>query len=95
MKKLKQKSLFQWLMPKIRKYSVYWRGKKEARNLAKVLIAEGQYKNGKQKFKTYYTCAECERQNLDVTYHDISMTQMDHIQPVINVQVSMVIGIRL
>lgn len=63
---------------------MYWPNKSIAREMAKVLVQEGLLLNGNPKFKTKYICAECHRQGLDIIVHDKETTQMDHINPVID-----------
>lgn len=71
------KSLKTWLIPKLRRLSMYWPGKTIARDNAKVYIEEGTYLNGKPKIVRYYVCANCGVLGNEKT------TQMDHISPVI------------
>jgi hypothetical protein len=80
------KSLISWIMPKLRRASMYWPGKSIARDQAKIQIQEGTFQNGKPKFKTYYICAECERQGVEKPYHERDFTAMDHVIPVIDVK---------
>lgn len=53
------KSLESWLIPKLRRVSMYWPGKTIARDNAKVYVDDGHYKNGKLKTKVMYQCNEC------------------------------------
>lgn len=79
----KPKTLKTWLIPRLRRISIYWRGRNEAINDAKVWVSMGKFKNGKPKTKVLFECAECARQGIDGYYerHDI---QADHIIPVAN-----------
>lgn len=79
------KSLISWLMPKLRRASMYWPGKSIAREQAKIQVQEGVYQNGNPIFRTYYLCAECERQEVEIPYHVKENTAMDHIKPVVDV----------
>lgn len=71
------KSLESWLIPKLRRISLYWPGKTIARDNAKVYVDDGNFKNGKPKTKVMYQCNEC-RQIFE--QHE---TAMDHIKSVI------------
>ena len=84
MAKKMPKSLISWLMPKLRRSSMYWPGKSIARDMAKVQVQEGFFQNGKPKFGTYFICADCERQGIK-THWKQELTQMDHRNPVISV----------
>ena len=85
MAKKMPKSLISWLMPKLRRSSIYWPGKSIARDMAKVQVQEGFYQNGKPKFITYWICAECERQGVKA-YWKQDETAMDHIVPVVDIK---------
>lgn len=85
MPRTEPKSLYHWLNQKLRRISLYWPAKSIAREMAKVLVQEGFLKNGKIKYKTKYICAECHRQGLENIVHDKEDTQMDHINPVIDI----------
>lgn len=79
------KSLISWLMPKLRRASLFWPAKTIARDKAKVYDQIGEYKNGKPKYLAKYICAECERQGIK-KLHLYEDTQMDHINPVVDVK---------
>lgn len=64
---------------------MYWVGKTIARDMSKVYVQDGTFKNGKPKMTVRYICAECERQGLNVT-HALEDSQMDHIHPVVDVK---------
>jgi hypothetical protein len=77
--KPKRKDLKSLIIPKLRELSRYWPEKKKARNLAKVKVQVGFFKNGNPKFETKFKCASCE------LLFPIEETQMDHINAVIEV----------
>lgn len=79
------KSLISWLMPKLRRASLYWPAKTIARDKAKVYDQIGEYKNGKPKYLAKYICAECERKKIK-KLHLYEDTQMDHINPIIDIK---------
>lgn len=85
MSKKPPKSLISWLIPKLRRSSIYWPAKSIARDMAKVQVQEGFFQNGKPKFVTYYICAECERQGIKAHWKK-EETAMDHINPVVDVK---------
>ena len=74
------KSLKSWLIPKLRRISMYWVGKTIARDNARVYINDGVFKNGKVKTKLMFKCAGC----LDL--FEKQETQADHIIPTIDVK---------
>jgi hypothetical protein len=82
MSRKEPKSLYHWLQQKLRRISIYWPAKSIAREYAKVLVPKGKLKNGKDKFKTKYICTECHNQGLPNFVHNKEDTQMDHINPV-------------
>jgi 5-methylcytosine-specific restriction endonuclease McrA len=73
------KSLHSWLIPKLRRASMYWLGKTIARDRAKIYIQEGEYRNGKPKMVRYFLCATPDCGMLCKENEG----QMDHIVPVI------------
>ena len=83
-KKKKPKTIEQLVMPKLREVSRWWHAKKAARDLAKVQVEDGTFKNGNTKYKTMYQCASCkhafERQD----------THMDHREPVVDIETGFV-----
>jgi hypothetical protein len=81
----KPKSLKTWLIPKLRKISIYWRGKNEAFNDAKVRLTVGKFKNGKPKERVLYECAHCAKEGLE-GYYERHEVQADHINPVVSVE---------
>lgn len=81
----KAKSLYTFLKPKLRRASMFWIGKKLARDAARVNVQEGFYKNGKPKMVKKFICAECSRNGKKETYYDY-LTAMDHIIPVVDVK---------
>ena len=72
------------IINRLRQLHRYWDQKKVARDNAKVQIEVGTYKNGNPKYHTMYKCAHCfevfERQD----------TQMDHIEPVVELEMGFV-----
>lgn len=76
------KSLKTWLIPRLRRASMYWPGKTIARDMAKVYVQEGFHKNGNPKFRRYYVCANVDC-GLLVGEKEGSM---DHINPVVAVE---------
>ena len=75
--KLKKK-LKRDIQNQLRQLHNRWAPKREARELAKVKVEVGLYKNGKPKYKNKYRCASCEQ------LFNKEETQMDHIESVIN-----------
>lgn len=73
------KSLESWLIPKLRRVSMYWPGKTIARDMAKVYVDDGYFKNGKLKTKVMYQCASCSK------LFEQHESHMDHRQSVIDV----------
>lgn len=79
-KRNKSINLVTWLIPKLRKFSVYWPPRSRALLKARVIIDNGFYKNGNPKKKTLYRCEKCqdlfEREDI----------QMDHTIPVVDLE---------
>ena len=78
------KSLISWLMPKLRRMSLYWPSKAIARDKTKVYEQIGTYNNGKPKFIARYTCHKCLELGIN-KLHAYEDTAMDHIKPVVDV----------
>jgi 5-methylcytosine-specific restriction endonuclease McrA len=74
------KSIQSWLIPRLRRISMYWPGKTIARDQAKIRLEVGKFKNGKPKFRTFWKCANCKG------LFNRDETQMDHINPVIELK---------
>lgn len=72
--------LKRWLVPKLRRASMFWPSKSVARERARVEVQDGFFKNGKEKFKVMYQCAHCEQ------LVEKTDSQMDHIVPVVDVE---------
>lgn len=73
------KSLQSWIIPKLRRLSMYWPGKNIARDLAKVKVQIGKTKNGHPLYRVLFKCNICKG------YFKRDETQMDHIEPVIEI----------
>lgn len=69
-----------WLIPKLRRFSIYWPQRRHAREAARVEIPNGFTKKGKPKVKVMYKCTSCgaivERNQIHI----------DHINPVVDIQ---------
>lgn len=78
-KQKRQDNVKRWLVPKLRKLSMYWPPKHKALQLARVKVLIGKFKNGNDKFATKYKCAHCQQ------LFDQSEVQMDHRRPVIDI----------
>lgn len=76
------KSLKNWLIPKLRRASMFWPGKTIARDNAKVYVQEGEYKNGNPRIVRYFVCQNPECGQLV----DEKSGSMDHIEPVIELE---------
>jgi 5-methylcytosine-specific restriction endonuclease McrA len=76
----KAKGLHQWLIPKLRRISMFWPQKAIARKKSKHIIEVGKFKNGRPKLKTMYECAMCGPDYL----YEKEETHMDHIVPVVD-----------
>lgn len=74
------KKLSSWLIPRLRRISMYWPGKNIARDAAKVSVQIGYYKNGKPEYRTKFRCNGCK------DLFEREETQMDHIDPVVDVK---------
>lgn len=79
----KEKNLVSWLLPKLRRISIYWPSKNAARDKAKVKLEVRKTKNGHPVYRVFYKCAECERQGIK-KFYTRDETQADHVHPVIN-----------
>lgn len=77
MKSKKEKTLKQWLVPKLRKISSHWPNKNKALALARVKVKVGEYKNGNDILKSMYRCEICQE------LYDSTEIQIDHRTPVI------------
>ncbi len=76
----KKKTLQQWLIPKLRKISLYWPEMNEALKRAKVKVQVGHFKNGKPKFKTFIKCESC-----DELFESEKDINRDHKVPVVDI----------
>lgn len=76
------KSLQSWLVPKLRRLSMYWPGKSIARERSRRVVNDGAFKNGRPRTKVMYECAICGPH----VFHEKEDTQMDHINPVVDVK---------
>lgn len=72
------KSLFSWIMPKLRRISIHWPGKNAARDKAKVKVEVGKTKNGFPIFRVFFKCNSCKG------LFKRDETQADHTNPVID-----------
>lgn len=81
---MKKQKLETFLIPRLRRISLWWRGRNEAFNAAKSYIEVGKYKNGNPIMKPVFTCAECKRQGIE-GFYDRKDVQADHITPIANV----------
>ena len=77
----KEKSLKQFLIPFLRKASLRWPPKIEARKRAKVVVPDGFFKNGRERTKVMYKCQNPECGKLVDQFNG----HIDHIIPVIKV----------
>ncbi len=80
LKRQKDKTLKQWLIPKLRKISSHWPNKNKCLANAREKIIVGEYKNGNPIYKSMYRCAGCE------DLFDSSEVQVDHISPIVNLE---------
>jgi 5-methylcytosine-specific restriction endonuclease McrA len=74
------KSLPSWLLPRLRRISLWWPSKSIARDRSKVVLEVGQTKKGKPIKRVFYKCASCEG------LFTKEETQMDHIESVIKLE---------
>jgi 5-methylcytosine-specific restriction endonuclease McrA len=83
MRKKKIQSLKTWLIPKLRRISIYWPQIQKARDKAKVFLQIGLYKNGNPEFKRFFVC-----QNPDcgILCPNESDGAVDHIIPIVNIK---------
>ena len=79
----KEQKLETFLIPRLRRISMWWRGRNQAYKDAQSYISIGEYQNGNPKMKAVYRCAECERQGIE-GFYDRKDVQADHIIPVAN-----------
>lgn len=75
----KPKSLKTWLVPRLRRISIYWRGRNEAYHDARSEVNVGKFKNGKPKKKVLFECAHCN------DFFDRKEVQADHIEDIAHV----------
>lgn len=68
-----------WLIPKLRKFSVYWPERRYARENARVEVPDGFFKNGNPKIKVMYKCNICTK------IVDRDQIHIDHIKPVVDI----------
>jgi 5-methylcytosine-specific restriction endonuclease McrA len=78
MAKRKPRNIFSFLIPRLRKISLQWPARYEAKSKAKVKVEDGFFKNGNPKYLTKYKCAKCQNLFLD------GEVDVDHIIPVSN-----------
>lgn len=76
----KPKKLETFLIPKLRRISLWWRGRNEALKAAKVYVKIGTYKNGNDKIKPFYKCAYCEE------LFPKPEIEVDHINDIANIE---------
>lgn len=76
---MKRQKLETFLIPRLRRISLWWRGRNEAYKAAKETIEVGTYKNGKPILKVVYRCAHCEE------LFDRKNVQADHIVDIANI----------
>ena len=69
-----------WLIPKLRKFSVYWPERRYARENARVEVPDGFFKNGNPKIKIMYKCGICS------SIVDRDQIHIDHIKPVVDIE---------
>lgn len=79
-KQKRQNNTKYWLIPRLRRISMYWPPKNKALQMAKVKVLIGKFKNGNDKYATKYKCANCNK------LFDKSEVQMDHRQPVVDIR---------
>lgn len=82
---MKQQKLETFLIPRLRRLSLWWRGRSDAFKAARSYVECGTYKNGNPIIKAVYKCAECERQNIE-GFYDKKDVQADHITPIANIE---------
>lgn len=75
----KKQKLETFLIPRLRRISLWWRGRHEALKDARVYVKVGVFKNGNDKIGTFYKCAFCE------DLFDKKEIQVDHIQDIANI----------
>lgn len=80
MKSKKEKTLKQWLVPKLRKISSHWPNKNLALRNARVKVKVGEYKNGNDILKSMYRCNHCNE------LYDQQEISIDHIKPIVNLE---------
>ena len=64
-----------WLIPKLRRISMYWPAKNRALDEAKVSIQIGTWKSGKPKYGVFYRCKMCPKDK----YYLRQEVHADHI----------------
>lgn len=74
-----EKQFRNWLIPKLRRFSIYWPQRRYAREAARVEINDGVFKNGNPKIKVMYKCSICS------AIVDRDSIHIDHIKPVIDI----------
>ena len=79
LKTKKDKTLKQWLVPKLRNISSHWPNKNLALSLAKEKVLVGEYKNGNPMYKVMFRCYICD------DLFDRMDVQVDHIESVISI----------
>lgn len=67
-----------WLIPKLRRFSVYWPQRRYAREDARIEVPDGNFKNGNPKIKVMYKCNICTK----IVGRD--EIHIDHIKPVVD-----------
>ncbi len=82
----REKSLHELRIIALRRASIRWKYKYQCLNEAKILIDEGQFKNGKDKLGVYFICAHCLAAGDVKFYHKRDEVQVDHIAPVIDTE---------
>lgn len=78
----KEKTLKQFLIPVLRKASQRWPAKIQARKNARVIVPDGQYKNGNERTRVMYKCQNPECGKIVDQFGG----HIDHGTPVIKVE---------
>lgn len=78
----KTPSLKNWLIPRLRRISMYWPEIKKARDRAKVYFPIGWHKNGNPIIKRYFVCQNPE---CGLLCGEEREGAVDHINPIVDV----------
>lgn len=82
---MKKQKVETFLIPRLRRLSLWWRGRSDALKDARRYVEVGSYKNGNPIMKAVYECAECRRQGIE-GYYDKKDVRADHIIPIANIE---------